>query len=158
GYTVVDLSTVIATHLTELIRQNSSELLGRQEMQSLIDSFKQTAPKLVEELVDKMVTAPTILKVLKNLLKENVSIRDLRSILGALAEVGATQKDPVLLTEHVRASLARTITKKLIGPDGQLSLLTLDRNIEETIAAGIIQTDQGQQLSLDPEFVRGFVQ
>ena len=83
--------------------------------------------------------------------------RDLRTILEALADAAPTQKDPVVLTEHVRSALARTITKKLVGSDGLFSLLTLDRTIEETIAGGIIQTDQGQQLSLDPEFVRTFI-
>jgi flagellar biosynthesis protein FlhA len=158
GYTVVDLSTVIATHLTELIRQNASELLGRQELQTLLDALKQNAPKVVEDIVPNIVSVGLILKVLRNLLREGVSVRDLRSILEAMGDAAPTQKDPALLTEHVRAALARSITKKLVDGDGQLNLLTLDRNIEETIASGIIQTDQGQQLSLDPEFVRNFVQ
>ncbi|MGZ3687649.1 MAG: flagellar biosynthesis protein FlhA [Bdellovibrionota bacterium] len=157
GYTVVDLSTIIATHLTELIRQSAHELLGRQELQTLLDSFKQTAPKVIEDLVPNLLPVGTILKVLRSLLKEGVSIRDMRTILESLADTAATHKDPTVLTEHVRSALARTITKKLVGPDGQLTLLTLDRNIEETIAGGIIQTDQGQQLSLDPEFVRNFI-
>jgi flagellar biosynthesis protein FlhA len=157
GYTVVDLSTVIATHLTELIRTHSHELLGRQELQSLLDSFKATSPKVVEDLIPNLLPVGTVLKVLKNLLKEGVSVRDLRTILESLADMAPHQKDASMLTEHVRTALARTITKKLVGADGQIQLLTLDRNIEETIAAGIIQTDQGHQLSLDPEFVRAFV-
>jgi len=157
GYTVVDLSTVIATHLTETIRQNCSELLGRQELQTLLDGVKQVAPKVVEDVIPNLVSVGILLKVLKNLLKEGVSIRDLRSILEAVGEMAPHQKDPSLLTEHVRSSLARTITKKLVGFDGQLTLLTLDKNVEESIAAGIIQTDQGAQLSLDPEFVRQFI-
>jgi flagellar biosynthesis protein FlhA len=157
GYTVVDLSTVIATHLTEVIRQNLAELLGRQELQTLLDGVKQNAPKVVEDLIPNVVSVGVVLKVLKNLLREGVSIRDLKSILEAVAEMAPHQKDPSLLTEHVRSSLARTITKKLVGFDGQLTLLTLDKNVEEQIASGIIQTDQGAQLSLDPEFVRQFV-
>jgi flagellar biosynthesis protein FlhA len=157
GYTVVDLSTVIATHLTELVRANASELLGRQELQVLLDTFKQTNPKIVEDLIPNLLPVGVVLKVLKALLKENVSIRDLRTILEALAEMSQTQKDPQLLTEHVRTALARTITKKLVGSSGQMLLLTLDREIEETLAAGIIQTDQGAQLSVDPDFVRRFV-
>ncbi len=157
GYTVVDLSTVIATHLTELIRQNAPELLGRQELQTLLDSLKQVAPKVIEDLIPNLVPVGTVLKVLKSLLKENVSIRDLRSILESLAEMAPYQKDPMLLTEHVRTALARVITKKLATPEGQLVLLTLDRKVEEALAAGIIQTDQGQQLSVDPEFVRQLV-
>jgi flagellar biosynthesis protein FlhA len=157
GYTVVDLSTVIATHLTEVIRAHAHELLGRQELQQLLDTVKQAAPKVVDDLVPGILPLGAVLKVLKNLLKEQVPIRDLRTILEALADSGAQQKDPVVLTEVVRSALGRTITKKLVGPDGQISLLTLDRTIEETIAGGIIQTDQGQQLSIDPEFVRAFI-
>jgi flagellar biosynthesis protein FlhA len=157
GYTVVDLSTVIATHLTELVRAHSSELLGRQELQQLLDSFKQTSPKVVEDLIPNLLPVGTVLKVMKNLLRESVSVRDLRTILEALADHAPTQKDPQVLTEHVRTALARTITKKLAGSDGQIQLLTLDRKIEETIASGIIHTDQGQQLSVDPEFVRAFI-
>ncbi len=157
GYTVVDLSTVIATHLTELVRTSSHELLGRQELQSLLDSFKQTAPKVVEDLVPTILPLGGVLKVCRNLLKEGVSIRDLRTILETLADHAVTQKDPAVLTEQVRTALGRTITKKLVDTEGQLMLLTLDRQIEETIAQGIIQTDQGQQLSVDPEFVRNFV-
>ncbi len=157
GYTVVDLSTVIATHITEVIRQNASELLGRQELQVLIDSFKQTSPKVVEELIPNVLSFGSILGVMKNLLKEGVSVRDLRSIFETLADIAPHQKDTSLLTEHVRTALARNITKKLIGVDGKIRLLTLDRNIEETIAAGIIQTDQGQQLSIEPDFVRELI-
>lgn len=157
GYTVVDLSTVIATHLTELIRAHVHELLGRQELQGLLDAFKQTAPKVVEDLVPQLLPLGTILKVLRNLLKEGVSIRDFRTILETLADSAPQQKDATILTEAVRISLARTITRKLVDSDGQLNLLTLDRGIEETIAGGIIQTDQGQQLSLDPEFVRKLI-
>jgi flagellar biosynthesis protein FlhA len=157
GYTVVDLSTVIATHLTEIIRQNSGDLLGRQELQTLLDGLKQTAPKVIEDLIPALLPVGTVLKVLKNLLREGVSIRDLKTILEALAEMAPHQKDPNYLTEHVRTALSRTITKKLVGFDGNLTLLTLDKQVEETIAGGIIQTDQGAQLSLDPEFVRNFI-
>jgi flagellar biosynthesis protein FlhA len=157
GYTVVDLSTVIATHLTELVRSHAQELVGRQELQSLIDALKATAPKVVEDVIPNLLPVGSVLKVLKNLLKEGVSIRDLKTILEALAEAAPTQKDPQLLTEHVRTALARQLTKKLTGPNGELALLTLDRQIEETIAAGILQTDQGQQLSLEPDFVRKLI-
>lgn len=157
GYTVVDLSTVIATHLTEIIRRNAYELLGRQELQTLLDALKQTAPKVVEDLIPAILPVGTVLKVLKNLLKEQVSIRDMRTILETLAENGTLHKDAAVLTEFVRSALARTITKKILNASNELVLLTLDKRIEETIAGGIIQTDQGQQLSVDPEFVRKFV-
>lgn len=157
GYTVVDLSTVIATHLTELIRAHAQELVGRQELQTLLEALKQTAPKVVEDVVPNLLPMGSVLKVLKNLLRENVSIRDLKTILESLAESAPTQKDTQLLTEHVRSALARQITKKLVAPNGELLLLTLDRQIEETIAGGILQTDQGQQLSLEPDFVRKLI-
>jgi len=157
GYTVVDLSTIIATHLTELIRGHCSELLGRQELQVLLDNLKASAPKVVEDLVPTVMSVSAVLKVLKGLLKEGVSIRDLRTILESLSEHALTQKDSAILIEYVRSALARTITRKLVGGDGELVLLTLDKSIEETIAGGLIQTDQGQQLSIDPEFVRSFI-
>lgn len=157
GYTVVDLSTVIATHLTELVRSHAQELVGRQELQTLLEALKQNAPKVVEDVVPTLLPMGSVLKVLKNLLREGVSIRDLKTILEALAEAAPTQKDTQLLTEHVRTALARSLTKKLVGATGELLLLTLDRSIEETVASGILQTDQGQQLSLDPDFVRKLV-
>jgi flagellar biosynthesis protein FlhA len=157
GYTVVDLSTVVATHLTEVIRSNISELLGRQELQTLLDGVKQNAPKVVEDLIPNVLSVGVVLKVLKSLLREGVTIRDLKTILEALGEMAPHQKDSSMLTEHVRTALSRSITKKLVGFDGQLTLLTLDKNVEETIASGIIQTDQGAQVSLDPEFVRNFI-
>ena len=123
----------------------------------LLDSFKQTAPKVVEDLVPNLLSMGGILKVVKNLLREGVSIRDFRTILETLADHAAVTKDPAVLTEHVRAALGRSITKRLVGSDGQLTLLTLDHKIEEAFAGGIIQTDQGPQLSVDPEFVRQFV-
>jgi len=156
GYTVVDLSTVIATHLTELVRQNSNDLLGRQELQSLLDTLKEHSPKVIEDVIPNLLPTGVVLRVLKNLLKESVSIRDLRTILETLADQAQTIKDPDALTEYVRVSLSRSITQK-ISDDGKINLLTLDKDIEETIANGIIQTDQGQQLSIDPQFVRGFI-
>ncbi len=158
GYTVVDLSTVIATHLTEVIRAHCSDLLGRQELQSLLDGVKQNAPKVVEDLIPGLLPVGTVLKVLKNLLKEGVSIRDLKTILESLSEMAPHQKDSGLLTEHVRMALARQITRKFVNTEGELTLLTLDKVIEETIASGILQTDRGPELSLEPEFVRTFIQ
>jgi len=157
GYTVVDIPTVVTTHLAELLRSYSHELIGRQELQELLDSCRRIAPKVVEDLVPQLLPAGTVLKVLRQLLKEGVSIRDLNSILDALADAALTQKDPMVLTEYVRMALARTITRDLIDSDGHLKLLTLDRRIEQTIADGIIRTEQGQKLSLDPEFVKNLM-
>ena len=157
GYTVVDLSTVIATHLTEVVRAHLHELLGRQELQELLDGLKETAPKVVEDLVPSVLSVSVVLKVLKNLLQEGVSIRDLRTILETLSEYGAQMKDPDYLTERVRQALARSITRRLVDSGGSLPLITLEKRIEESIAAGIIQTDQGMQLSVDPEFVKELI-
>lgn len=157
GYTVVDLSTVIATHLTELIRKHAHELLGRQELQNLIEVVKQNHPKVVEELIPNVLAVGAVLRVCQSLLKEGVSIRDLRTIMEVLADHAPQTKEPTILTEYVRSALGRSITKKLLTADGDLPLITLERGVEEQIAQGIIQTDQGPQLSLDPAFVQDLI-
>ena len=151
GYTVVDLSTVVATHLTEILKNNLHELFGRQELVALLEKFKESYPKVVEDLVPDVLTLGQVLKVCQNLLREGVSIRDLRTILETLAEYGATIKDTEILTENTRQSLYRTITESVKSDVGDIPLFTLDRGIEESIAGNLIQTEQGQQLSLDPK-------
>lgn len=154
GYTVVDLSTVIATHLTEILKTNLHELFGRQELVRVLDNFKESNPKLVSDLVPDIITLGAVLKVMQNLLREGVSVRDLRTILENLAEFGTGVKDPDLLTEYVRQGLFRTITESIKGEQGDIPLFTLDRNIEESIAGNLIQTEHGQQLSLDPKITQ----
>ncbi len=154
GYTVVDCSTILATHLTEILKSNLHELFGRQELVRVIDNFKETNPKLVTDLIPDIISLGIVLKVMKNLLKEAVSVRDLRTILETLSEYGTTIKDADALTEFVRQALFRTITEKIKSDAGDIPLFTLDRNIEENIAQNIIQTDQGQQLSLDPKITQ----
>jgi flagellar biosynthesis protein FlhA len=151
GYTVVDCSTIVATHLTEILKTNLHELFGRQELVRVLDNFKETNPKLVNDLIPDIVNLGVVLRVMKNLLREGVSVRDLRTILETLSEYGSTIKDTESLTEFSRQSLYRTITDKIKSDTGDIPLFTLDRNIEESIAQNIIQTDQGQQLSLDPK-------
>jgi flagellar biosynthesis protein FlhA len=151
GYTVVDCSTIVATHLTELLKSNLHELFGRQELVRVLDNFKETNPKIVNDLVPDILNLGIVLKVMKNLLRENVSVRDLRTILETLSEYGTTIKDAEALTEFTRQALYRTITERIKSDQGDIPLFTLDRNIEESIAQNIIQTDQGQQLSLDPK-------
>lgn len=151
GYTVVDCSTIVATHLTEILKSNLHELFGRQELVRVLDNFKETNPKLVNDLIPDIVNLGIVLRVMKNLLREGVSVRDLRTILETLSEYGSTIKDTEALTEHSRQSLFRTITEKIKSDSGDIPLFTLDRNIEESIAQNIIQTDQGHQLSLDPK-------
>ena len=154
GYTVVDLSTVVATHITELLKNNLHELFGRQELTSILDNLKADHPKIVNDLIPDILNLGVVLKVLQNLLREGVSIRDLRTILEVLAEYGMTIKDPDALTEYVRQSLYRTITENIKSDQGDVPIFTLDRDIEENIANNIIQTDHGQELSLDPKITQ----
>ena len=157
GYTVVDLSTVVATHLTEVLKSNLHELFGRQELVRVMDSFKEVYPKIVSDLVPDILPLGIVLKVLQNLLREGVSIRDLRSILETLAEYGPSTKAPDALTEFVRQSLYRTITESIKDGNGEIPLFTLDRGVEESIAQNLIQTEQGQQLSLDPRVTQNIL-
>jgi flagellar biosynthesis protein FlhA len=157
GYTVVDLSTVVATHLTELLKSNVHELFGRQELVNLLETFKENYPKIVSDLIPDILTMGQVLKVLQNLLREGVSVRDLRTTLETLAEYGATIKDTDSLTEMVRQSLYRTITFSISSEQGEIPLFTLDRGIEESIAQNIIQTEQGQQVSLDPKVTQSIL-
>ncbi len=154
GYTVVDLSTVMATHLTELMKKHLPELFGRQELQTLLDNIKEQYPKLVEDLLPGLISPALLLKVLQNLLREQVPVRDLRSILEALLEVASSTKDPISLTEAARAALHRSITMRLMGSSLDLPILTLDRQIEEAIASSIVNTERGPELATDPDFVR----
>ncbi len=150
GYTVIDLSTVIATHLTEIVKNNLHEIFGRQELVTVLDKLKDRYPKIVEDLIPEICPLGIVLSVLQNLLKEGISIRDLRTILEALADNGEKIKDKDLLTEAVRQSLYRSITELIKNENGEIPLFTLDRNIEEAIAKSIIQTELGNKLSLDP--------
>jgi flagellar biosynthesis protein FlhA len=154
GYTVVDNSTVVATHLTELLKTNLHELFGRQELVRILDNFKEQNPKIVSDLVPDILPLGVVLKVLQNLLREGVSIRDLRTILECLAEYGDKIKDHDALTELARQSLYRTITERIKSSNEDVPLFTLDRTIEEQIAQNLIQTEQGQQLSLDPQITQ----
>jgi len=154
GYTVVDLSTVIATHLTEILKSNLHEMFGRQELVRVLDNFKQDYPKIIDDLVPDILPLGSVLKVLQNLLREGVSIRDLRTILESLAEHGTMVKDADTLTELARESLYRTITEKVKSDQGDIPLFTLDRGIEESLAQNIIQTEKGQELSLDPKLTQ----
>ncbi len=154
GYTVVDLSTIIATHITEIMKANLHELFGRQELVSVLDNFKQDYPKIVDDLVPEILNLGTVLKVLQNLLREGVSIRDLRTILESLAEHGTIIKDADMLTEFAREGLYRTITERVKSDQGDIPLFTLDRGIEEALAQNIIQTEKGQELSLDPKLTQ----
>lgn len=157
GYTVVDLSTVMATHLTEILKSNLHELFGRQELVRVMENFKEHYPKIVADLVPDILPLGSVLKVLQNLLREGVSVRDLRTILETLSEFGTAVKDPDSLTEYVRQSLYRTITEVIKSDMGDIPLFTLDRKIEEQVASNLIQTESGQQLSLDPRITQSIL-
>ena len=151
GYTVVDLSTIMATHITEVIKANLAELMGREELVKILDNFKEINPKLVGDLIPDILSVGVVLKVVQNLLREGVSVRDLRSILETLAEHGEKVKDPDRLTEMSRQSLHRTITESIKGGQGDIPLFTLDFKLDQLLNEGIVQTEQGRQLSLDPK-------
>jgi flagellar biosynthesis protein FlhA len=150
GFTVVDLATVLTTHLSEIIKRHSHELLGRQDVQQLLDTVKETHPKVVEELVPNLLPLGGVVQVLQNLLREQVPIRDLLTILETLADWSPAIKDLDILTEHVRHALSRTLTKMHLTPEGHIAAITLGHSLESTISGTLQQTDHGSFLSLDP--------
>lgn len=149
GYTTIDVPSVISTHLMEVIKQHSHELLGRQQVKTLVDNLKQHQPALVEEVVPKLFTIGEVQKVLANLLRERVSIRDIGSILEILGDYGVLTRDTELLTEYVRQKLKRTITKEFV-PEGKARVITLNPDLERTIAEGVRQTEQGTNVVIEP--------
>ena len=158
GYTVIDPSTVMATHLTELFKKYAAEMLNRQTVQQLLDSLAETQPKLIEELVPNLMNVGTIQKVLQNLIRERVSIRDLQTICESLADHAPITKDPDILTEYVRQALARTITRPYESEDGRFHILSLQQGLEERISRGVQKTDHGSFLSLEPSFLHQLIQ
>jgi flagellar biosynthesis protein FlhA len=150
GYTVVDLSTVITTHITELVRAHMHELLGRQEVQHLVDNLAKSAPKVVEELIPNVMNLGNLQQVLALLLREQVSVRDLRSILETCADWAPSVKSPERLAEFVRRKFSRAITSKYTTPDGVLPLVSLTPALERTISEALQQTDEGSFLALEP--------
>ncbi len=151
GYTVVDCITVMATHISEIIKNHAYELLGRQETQTLIDNLAKTYPKLVEELLPHVLNLGVIMRVLQNLLREGISIRDLRSILETMADYATMTQDADVLTEYVRHSLSRSISAAHMENDGVMPVITMDRKVEETIQTSIQHRERGSYLALDPK-------
>lgn len=150
GYTVVDCTTVMATHISEIIKQHAHELIGRQEVQGLLDNLSKHYPKLVEELVPTVLSLGTIMRVIQNLLKEGVSIRDLRTILETMADWAQMTQDTDILTEYVRHALARTISSQL-AIDGIIPLITLGKDVEDAIQGSIQHRETGSYLSINPQ-------
>ena len=151
GYTVVDPPSIIATHLTEVIRSNIAELLTRQDVSNLINNVKEKNQALIDELVPKLMSIGEIQKVLQNLLSEGISIRDLVTIFETLADHAAITRDTDVLTEYARQSLKRAISSKYFTSNETVSVVTLDPQVEQDIMSSVKQTEQGAYLALDPE-------
>jgi flagellar biosynthesis protein FlhA len=158
GYSIVDPATIIATHITEVIKQNAYELVGRQETQDLLSKLKEKHPKVVDDLVPAILDIGIVNRVLQNLLRERVSVRNLQTILETLATFGAGSKDVDYLTEKVRFALRRQITESLLGADGILHIFTMPSNIEQLLAKGLQQTDDGKEIVTDPVVAKKVLQ
>ncbi|HQI81780.1 MAG TPA: flagellar biosynthesis protein FlhA, partial [Deltaproteobacteria bacterium] len=150
GLTVVDAATVVATHLTEAIKGNAHDLLGRQELQALLDAVSRSHPKVVEDLIPGTLPAGVVLRVMRNLLKEKVSVKNILTILETCADFGHMTKDPDILTEYVRQALMRTISSSYVQ-NNVISVMALDPAIDGLISSSIQHTEHGSYLALDPE-------
>ena len=157
GYTVVDPPSIIATHLTEIIRQHIAELLTRQDVQNLVGNLKEGHPSLVDELLPKLLGLGEIQKVLQNLLREGISIRDLLTIMETLADYAPTTRDTDILTEYVRQSLKRAISTKYFPAHETTHVVTLDPKVEQEIMGSVKQTETGAFLNLDPKRTRSIL-
>ena len=148
GYTTVDASSVVATYLTELIKRHADELLTRQEVHRLLDNLKEKAPKLVEEVVPKVLGTGEVQRTLQALLRERVPIRDLETILETIGDWAARTKDTEILAEYARNALARTICRMNTAEDGKVHCITFDPSLEALINKGLERTDRGTILAL----------
>ena len=157
GYTVVDPPSIIATHLTEVIRSHIAELLTRQDVQNLVNNLKESNPVIVDELIPKLLGLGEIQKVLQNLLSEGISIRDLLTIFETLADHAQTTRDTDVLTEYVRQGLKRAISSKYFPANETTSVITLDPAVEQEIMSSVKQTEQGSYLSLDPDRIKAII-
>lgn len=157
GYTVVDPPSVLATHLTTVIKNHAFELLGRQEVQNMVDYIKEQNPAVVSDLIPDLINLSELQKVLSNLLREQVSIRDLTTILETLADYGRLTKDVDVLTEYVRQALRRQITRQYAGEDKKLQVLTLDPAVEDILRSSIQQSEFGSYLAVDPEVAQSLI-
>lgn len=158
GYTVIDPSTVVATHLTELFKKYADQMLTRQSVQQLLENLAIHQPKLVDELTPNLLSPGIIQKVLQNLIREGVSIRDLQTICETLADYAQLTKDADILTEYVRQALARTITRPYETEDQKFPVLSLQQGLEEKLTRGIQKSEHGSFLSLEPGFLQAFIQ
>jgi flagellar biosynthesis protein FlhA len=150
GYTVVDPINILVTHLMEQLRRHASEILSRQDVQSLVDNVRRSSPAVVDELVPGLMSLGQVQKVLQILLRDRVSIRDLTSILEALSDAAASTRDPEVLAEHVRFRLSRQLTHQYVEADGRLYCMTLHPTVEQTLMDNLRRNDVGTQITLDP--------
>ncbi|MEK7867456.1 MAG: flagellar biosynthesis protein FlhA [Planctomycetota bacterium] len=158
GYTVVDPTSVLATHLTEVIKSHAAEILTRDDVHTLLTTLKETSKQLVEEVVPALLKPGDLQKVLQGLLREGVSVRDLGSILETLGDYAQRTKDIEVLTEYARAALSRTITAQHLSKDGKLWVITLDPKLEDLVKSGVERTESGSYLSLSPKLIQRVVE
>jgi flagellar biosynthesis protein FlhA len=157
GYVVVDPATVITTHLTELIKTYADEILGRQEVQALLDNLEQTYPRIIKEIVPKVVPVSLVHRVLQRILRERISIRDLLTIIETIGEYAGTTKNADILTGYVRQALARTITKQYQDREGNITVMVMSPDIEDKISRSIQHTEHESFASPDPNVVKKLV-
>ncbi len=153
GYSIVDPPSVLATHLSELLKRHANELLDRQQVQTLVDNLKQSQPALVDEVIPKLFTLGEVQKVLSGLLREGVSIRDMGTILETLSDYSGATRNPDMLIEYCRQRLKRTISKRFVG-DGIARVITLDPQLEQLIIERLRQTEQGSFVALSPDQIQ----
>jgi flagellar biosynthesis protein FlhA len=154
GYTVVDSVSVLGTHLSEVIRRHAHELFSRQDAKRLLDRVSVEHPKVVEDVVPKLLPLATVQRVLQNLLRERVSIRDAVSILEALGEAGASTRNPILLTEYVRQAIRRAVVKPYLNRAGDLPAWFLDPAIEQAVESAVEHSEQNSHMQLAPQHIR----
>ncbi len=157
GYTVIDPAAVMMTHLSEVVRAHAPELLGRREVNSMLDVLKKSNASLVDEVIPSKLAVGDLQKILQNLLSENIPIRDLTTVLETVGDFTPRVKDPDVLTEYVRQSLRRTISRR-VAPDGELKVLTLDPAVEKQITSSVRNSDRGTYLALDPDAAQGIIE
>jgi flagellar biosynthesis protein FlhA len=151
GYTVVDATTALSTHLSETIRTFLPDLLGRQQVKEMVDTVGQASPRLVEDLVPKLVSLGEVQRVLRQLLRERVPIRDLVTILEAIADAASLTKDPDAITEAVRGAMGRAICRPYQNERGELSVIGVASSLEEKLMSSLVKTDHGAVLAVDPQ-------
>ena len=157
GYTIVDLPSIVATHLTQVVKKYAYKLLGRQEVQTLLDNVKERNPVIVEELIPKVMNLGEVQKVLSNLLKEEICIRDMVTILETLADYAPITKDPEVLTEYTRQALSRAISQKYIDKNRTNGVITIEPALEQELTSAVQKTDFGSYIAVEPEKMENII-